>query len=67
MAFYTLDEAIQILFGDREYYSSPSKSDRIKMRNFKIRFKNDPLNIDTKINLIRPYGGKVNNNITVEF
>ena len=67
MALYTLDEAIQILFGDREYYPSLSKSDRSKMRNYKIRFKSDTLNIGTKINLIRPYGGKVNNNITVEF
>ena len=66
MAVYPLDKAIQILFDDREYYLSLSKSDRSKMRNYKIRFKNDTLNIDTKINLIKKYGGKVNNNITVE-
>ena len=66
MAVYTLDKAIQILFDDREYYLSLSKSDRSKMRNYKIRLKNDTLNIDTKISLIKKYGGKVNNNITVE-
>ena len=66
MALYTLDKAIQILFDDREYYLSLSKSDRSKMRNYKIRFKNNTLNINTKINLMRKYGGKVNNNITVE-
>ncbi|MDN5214394.1 hypothetical protein QQ020_20105 [Fulvivirgaceae bacterium BMA12] len=66
MAVYSLDEAVQILFDDREYYLSLSKSDRSKMRNYKIRFKSETLSTDTKISLIKNYGGKVNNNITVE-
>ncbi|MDN5210555.1 hypothetical protein QQ020_00810 [Fulvivirgaceae bacterium BMA12] len=66
MAVYTLNEAIQIIFNDREYYLSLSKIDRGAMRSYKTRYDNNTLTIDSQISIVKKYNKKAKVTITIE-
>ena len=64
---YTLDEALQIVFNDREYYLSLPNIKREKIRKYRNRFKTHNLTMDTKLQIVKEYGGKVVNDIRIKF
>ena len=64
---YTLDQAIKIVFADREYYLKMNLNDRAKMRVYKQRFDDGKLNFETKVSLVEKYGGKVTVDVKVRF
>ena len=53
---YTLDEAINKIFEDREYYLSLSKSERSTFRSYKRRYKDNTMNVDAKLSFVKKYG-----------
>ena len=64
---YTLDQALNIVFDDREYYLNLDEKLRSNLRVYKKRFSENKLNVETKIKIIEEYGGKVNVDIKVIF
>ena len=64
---YTLDEAVKIVFADREYYLNMNLNNRAKMRVYQQRFKEGKLNFETKVSLVEKYGGKVTVDVKVRF
>ena len=64
---YSLDEAVKIVFNDRQYYLNMNLNDRAKMRVYKRRFDEDKLNFETKVALIERYGGTVSVDVKVRF
>ncbi|MCG8321198.1 MAG: hypothetical protein MI921_16975 [Cytophagales bacterium] len=64
---YALDEAINRIFDDRDYYLSLNEIDRAKMRVYKQRFLSKALSLDGKISLVKKYGAEVTVDIRVKF
>lgn len=66
MAIYTLDQAIIIIFNDREYYLKMNKAKRTTFRNYKSSFNKGILSTSLKIKIVENYGGKTKSDIKVE-
>ena len=64
---YTLDNAINKIFDDRDYYLSLNEIDRAKMRVYKQRFLSKTLSLDSKISLVKKYGAEVTVDVKVKF
>ena len=64
---YTLDEAINKIFDDRDYYLSLNDIDRAKIRVYKQRFLSKTLSLDSKISLAKKYGAEVTVDVQVKF
>ena len=64
---YTLDNAINKIFDDRDYYLSLNEIDRAKMRVYKQRFLSKSLSLDSKISLVKKYGAEVTVDVKVKF
>ena len=67
MAKYTLDQALQKVFNDREYYLSLSKVERGTMRSYKGRYEEGKLSLNAKIAMIKKYKKNAKVNIVIEF
>lgn len=63
---YGLDQAINIIIQDTEYYQSLNQKDRSNMRVYKQRFLDDKLNFETKIKMVKKYGGEVTVDVKVK-
>ena len=67
MSKYTLDEALQKVFNDREYYLSLSKGQRSLVRSYRGRYEENKLSIVAKMALIKKYDTNAKVSIVVEF
>ena len=56
---YGLDQAVKIIIQDVEYYQSLDQKDRSNMRVYRQRFLDGKLNFETKIKMVKKYGGEV--------
>lgn len=63
---YGLDQAINIIIQDTEYYQSLNQKDRSNMRVYKQRFLDGKLNFETKIKMVKKYGGEVTVDVKVK-
>ncbi|MCG8320309.1 MAG: hypothetical protein MI921_12455 [Cytophagales bacterium] len=63
---YGLDQAVKIIIQDVEYYQSLDQKDRSNMRVYRQRFLDGKLNFETKIKMVKKYGGEVTVDVKVK-
>ena len=63
---YGLDQAVKIIIQYVEYYQSLDQKDRSNMRVYRQRFLDGKLNFETKIKMVKKYGGEVTVDVKVK-